>query len=154
MKKVPLFTNWFHGRTKKGPATWRSPPLAEIEHMINHATWEVFRTFHESLLRMPSTYIVPAVWGEDTGKEALDETQAAIHRILTPVLDRMIGMFEKRSLEDRDRLSLEYLIRGLLVHRILYMVEYYRYRAFASAGPEENQACGLRLEKIDHFWNA
>lgn len=122
--------------------------------MIHHATWEVFRTFHESLLQRPSTYVVPAVWGEDTGNEGLDETQAAIHRILTPVLDRMEGMFENRSLGDRGRLSLEYLIRGLLVHRILYMVEYYRNRAFASAGPEENGGCGLRLEEIDHFWNA
>lgn len=93
--------------------------------MIERASQEVFREHRDALLSEPITYIVPAVWG--ARKEGpLTETQTAIHQDVLPLIQTVVHLVSGEGATPAQEHALSYLVRGLLVSKITYLIVSYQ----------------------------
>ena len=93
-----------------------------IAPLIDKTANEIFRSHCKELLEKPITYIVPAIWGRDVnGKLSL--TQAKINDKVVPVMEKILGLFEFKNSKGEQEFAFEYLLRGLFVSKITFMIE-------------------------------
>ena len=74
------------------------------------------------LVDEPITYIVPAVWGAKKDGE-LTPLQTEIHRQISPVVEKACVCFGMKGLSESQQFALGYLLRGLIISKITYMIE-------------------------------
>ena len=115
--------NILNGISKKKKAPKDLTEISKIiAPLIDKTANDIFRTHCKELLEKPITYIVPAIWGRDVnGKLSL--TQAKINDKIVPVMDKILGLFEFKNSRDEQEFALEYLLRGLFVAKITFMIE-------------------------------
>jgi hypothetical protein len=111
-------------RTK--PAPQNTAEISKISKiigpLIEDLAKEIYTEYNFELVNQPITYIVPAVWGASIeGK--LSDSQQEIFQKITPVIEQIIVAFEFDQLKDSQLFAMGYLIRGLLISKITFMIE-------------------------------
>ena len=93
-----------------------------IEPLLNKAALDIVDSYKGNLLQEPVTYIVPAVWGaKEKGK--LDSVQDEIHQKVTPVIHEIIDILDLDLQTAAQRFTVGYMIKGLVISKITYMIE-------------------------------
>ncbi len=93
-----------------------------VAPLIDKTANDVFVSHCSELLEKPITYIIPAVWGKNVNDE-LTPTQVKINEIVAPVVDKVIRLFEFKDLNKEQQFAFEYLLRGLFISKITFMIE-------------------------------
>ena len=101
--------------------------ILKIKEIIDNTTDEIFISYKEKLLTEPITYIVPAVWGgiED---EKLTTIQKEVNKTISPMISSITEILEFEDINWDQRFVIEYLIRGLMISKITYMIEAFKGR--------------------------
>ncbi|MBW2608966.1 MAG: hypothetical protein JRC68_01305 [Deltaproteobacteria bacterium] len=101
--------------------------ILTIKELIDKTTNMVFLSHKERLLSEPITYIVPAVWGKKKhGKLTINQQE--IHNNIAPMISNIMKIFKFKEINEAQRFTIEYLIRGLVISKITYMVEAFKNR--------------------------
>ncbi len=90
--------------------------------MLDKAANDIFMEYRDILLSEPITYIVPAVWGAAKDKN-LSPEQEHINKRISPVIDELFDILQIKNLDEGQRFALGFLIRGLIISKITYMIE-------------------------------
>ena len=99
--------------------------ILKIKEIIDKTTNMIFISYKEKLLTEPITYIVPAVWGEiKDGK--LTTIQREINKKIVPTINSIMDILELEDLHGAQGFAIGYLIRGLLISKIAYMIEAFK----------------------------
>jgi len=93
-----------------------------VSPLIDKTANDIFMSHCNELLEKPITYIVPAIWGKDINGE-LTLTQAKINDKIAPVMERILRLFEFKNSNGAQEFAFEYLLRGLFVSKITFMIE-------------------------------
>jgi hypothetical protein len=97
----------------------------QFEKMLRHTCMDIFTAHRSVLLAEPIVYIVAAVWGSPKWGE-LTSTQLEIFARVKPVVEQMQLALESEKLDQEQTFVRGYLIRGLLITRIFYMIELWK----------------------------
>ncbi len=101
--------------------TDESSSILKIKEIIDETTDTIFSLHKKDLLNNPITYIIPAVWGR-IGKGDLNPKQKNIYLSIESMVRDVIEIMEFDELTDSQRFSIEYLIRGLVISKITYLI--------------------------------
>ena len=95
--------------------------------LVDKTVWDIFITYKVELLSEPITYIVPAVWGVQKDGE-LTPVQKAIHHRVAPVIKEIFESLLMKDMGGAQEFALNFLIRGIIISKIAYMIEAFRCR--------------------------
>lgn len=98
-----------------------------IGPMIEKAVWDIFVGYRTELLAEDITFVIPAIWGAKKDGE-LTAVQKEINKEIDPVIKRIFELLDIRELDSSQDFALNYLIRGLIIAKITYMIESFRSR--------------------------
>jgi hypothetical protein len=98
-----------------------SSSILQIKQIIDETTDTIFTLHKKDLLANPITYIIPAVWGR-IKKGDLTPKQRNIFLSIESMVRNVIEIMEFDELTDSQRFSIEYLIRGLVISKITYLI--------------------------------
>jgi len=99
----------------------------QIGPLVDEATNKIFMDYRETLIKEPITYIVPAVWGAiKDGK--LTKIQKEINHRFDPVVRQILQLLVPDTATPAQRYATAYLIRGLMISKITFMIEGYKNR--------------------------
>jgi len=101
--------------------------ILKIKDCIDETASMIFATHMKKLLSEPITYILSAVWGKKHGQ--LSVSQKEINWELDPLIDEVIMLFEFDEINESQRFALEYLIRGLVISKVTYLIESFKNRS-------------------------
>lgn len=125
--------------------------ILKIKEMIDRTTEIIFISNKEKLVSEPITYIVQAVWGKNNqGK--LTPTQIKIQREISSMISNIMRILDFENINESQKFSIEYLIKGLSVSKISYLIE-----AFKNHGKTGSRSVAGKTDLLDHlkkFWNA
>ena len=93
-----------------------------VAPLIDKTANDIFMSHCNELLEKPITYIIPAIWGKDINGE-LTLTQTKINDKIAPVMERILRLFEFKNSSGEQEFAFEYLLRGLFVSKITFMIE-------------------------------
>lgn len=96
-----------------------------IEKLIDETSLDIFKAYRNTLLAEPNSYIVPAVWGAVKSGELTREQKEIFMRI-HPVTTQVIGLLKQDGLSGTQEFAIGYLVRGLFISKIIYMIEFYK----------------------------
>ena len=113
-----------------------------IDNIVN----DVFMQYQLTLLNEPIVYIVPAVWGAKK-KGELDTTQKEIHKQIEPILDKIFATLNLKGLSETQKFAVMFLIRGLIISKITYMIEALK-NCTVDITSQENDAGLAKLEPM------
>ena len=99
-----------------------SQKILKAKRIIDNTANEIFLSHKNNLLSEPITYIMPAIWGEIKDGN-LTSAQREITEKIEPVINRLMRLFEFESLNKAQKFAVGYLIRGLIISKITYMIE-------------------------------
>lgn len=99
-----------------------SQKILKAKGIIDNTANEIFLTHKKTLLSEPITYILPAIWGEIKGG-TLSSAQKEITENIEQVINRLMRLFEFEELKKAQKFAIGYLIRGLIISKITYMIE-------------------------------
>jgi len=116
---------------RKNTSNQTSEDMLEIARkigpLIDEVTNHIFMAHRETLIKEPITYIVPAVWGAiKDGK--LTKIQKDINQQFAPVVREVMSMLVPESATPAQRYAISYVLRGLMISRITFMVEGFKNR--------------------------
>jgi hypothetical protein len=121
-----FLNRFFGGRkgTKNKKATKDIMTIAKpVSAAIDQTAQDIFESFHTVLLTEKITYIVFAVWGADKNGP-LTETQKKIYGMVNPQVQSIRKLFGSAKLSLEQEYTIEYLIRGLIISKITFMIEF------------------------------
>lgn len=95
--------------------------------IIDKLVMDLFTRYNRQLLAEPVTYIVPAVWGA-TKDGLLDETQAEMFGHIAPTIAKIQALLDLDDLRDAQSFAIGFLIRGIIISKVAYLVESFRCR--------------------------
>ncbi|HPL63892.1 MAG TPA: hypothetical protein PK587_09010 [Syntrophales bacterium] len=101
-----------------------------IGPLLDKTANDVFLAHKDILLAEPITYIVPAVWGASKDGK-LTENQEEINRRITPVIRETLEVLDTANLSDSQSFAISFMIRGLIISKITYMIEALKNKMFA-----------------------
>ncbi|MBF0497321.1 MAG: hypothetical protein HQK58_12230 [Deltaproteobacteria bacterium] len=108
--------------------------------LIEKTAIEIFTAYYQELLTEPVTYIVPAIWG--ASKEGqLTVSQRHISQKISPIIEEIISLFGFDGLTGAQKFALVYLVRGLLVSKIIYMIELVKNQRGSRKNTEKSGNC-------------
>ena len=109
----------------------------KIGPIIDNISSEIFVSYSLELLSQPITYIVPAVWGASETKQ-LTDNQLEMHNKINPAITKILEAFDYKSLTQSQRFALGYIVRGLIISKITYMIEAVKHQGarIESSDPE------------------
>ena len=108
-----------------------------IGPMIEKAVWDIFVGYRVELLSEDITFVIPAIWGAKKDGE-LTSTQKAINGQIVPVIKRIFELLDIKDMDSSQEFALNYLIRGLIIAKITYMIEAFRSRLKDKTLDEQN----------------
>ena len=114
----------FKGKGKKEPENLLVPANL-VSTRVDKLAWDVFTTFRVELLEEPITCIVAAVWGARKDGELTALQQKIQHRINNQI-DEIFSVLQLKDLTDSQAFAVKYLIRDLIITKIVYMIESFR----------------------------
>ena len=98
-----------------------------IGPLIEKSVWDIFVSYRAELLAEDITFVIPAIWGAKKDGE-LTAVQKAINVEIVPVIERIFASLDIRGLDSSQDFALNYLIRGLIIAKVTYMIEAFRSR--------------------------
>lgn len=98
-----------------------SSSILRIKKIIDETTDTIFSLHKKDLLVNPITYIIPAVWGK-IRKGDLNPKQKNIFSSIESMVKDVIEIMGFDELSESQRFSIEYLIRGLVISKITYLI--------------------------------
>lgn len=93
-----------------------------IDPLVNQICLDILIAHKDLFLQKPIDYIVPAVWGVMKNAE-LDEVQKNIFDRIKTVEDKIMQTFGFTGLSKSQEFAVRYLVKGLFIARITYMIE-------------------------------
>lgn len=121
--------------------------MRDTRKEIDAITREVFRSHFARLIEEPLSYIVYAVWG--TKKNGtLTSDQKAINKKIEPIMKKLEPILKLNSLGSSQRYVIQYIMRELIITKLVFMVEMLREKV---KGSEEKE---VDLEKVEPFGHA
>jgi hypothetical protein len=96
-----------------------------FEKILQHTCIDIFTAYRTVLVTEPIAYIVAAVWGSQKGPD-LTRTQLEIFARVRPAVEQMQLSLESEKLDREQVFVRGYLIRGLLIIKIFYMIELWK----------------------------
>ncbi len=101
--------------------------ILRIKEIIDKSATKIFISHKNELLLEPITYIIPAVWGKIKQGE-LTGSQKEIHKRIDPLITDIMEILELDDLNETQEFAIEYLIRGLIISKITYLIEASKHR--------------------------
>jgi hypothetical protein len=98
---------------------------------IDYVTREIFKNYLETLIHRSPSYIVAAAWGSEQ-EGPLDQNQKEMFRLITPMVDNVVVLFDNGKLTEDQKFAMGYIIRDLIISKVNYMVESFKNRAMHS----------------------
>lgn len=98
-----------------------SSAILKIKEIIDETTDTIFSLHKKDLMSNPITYIIPAVWGKMRRGE-INANQRNIFRTIESMVRDVIEIMEFEDLNESQQFSIEYLIRGLVISKITYLI--------------------------------
>jgi hypothetical protein len=115
-----------HDKDKSTPINCLGLRLTRrFEKMLQHTCMDIFTGYRTVLLAEPIVYFDAAVWGTPKWGE-LTSTQLEIFAKVKPALELMQLALESEKLDQEQAFVRGYLIRGLLLTKIFYMIELWK----------------------------
>jgi hypothetical protein len=99
--------------------------ILRIKEVIDKTTDMLFISFKNELLSEPITYIISAVWGKIKHGE-LSKSQNKIYNTIDSMIIEIMETLEFDELNDTQKFAIEYLIRGLVISKITYLIEAFK----------------------------
>ena len=93
-----------------------------LEELFDAMVSRVFSRHCLHLLNQEIPYIVPAVWGAAKDGELTSE-QKEIHREVVPMLRQAFSLLGLKNLSPAQEFALGYVLRSLIVTKMIYMIE-------------------------------
>ena len=118
-----MFKNWF--KKKRQPPEFDgdiSDVAVRIEPIIDQVANEIFRNYMSILLVRPSSYIVPAVWANENSP-GIDPVAKSINRMVGPAVESVFAALAIKKPSRSQIYGISYLVRGLIISKVAYMVE-------------------------------
>lgn len=100
--------------------------ILKIKEIIDKTTNLIFISYREKLLSEPIIYIVQAVWGKKQGK--FTPCQREINNKVAPMISDIMEIFEFEEISEAQKFGIEYLIRGLVISKVTYLIEAFKNR--------------------------
>lgn len=122
-----------------------------IGPLIDGLANEIFRKYFNILLLKPITYIVPAVWGADQHHE-LDAISKEINALVLPVIEKSMLALNIDQLRRSQEFAIAFLIRGLIISKIAFMVESAKNQS--SAAGREDRTTKNELKDVEPMGSA
>ena len=98
-----------------------------IGPVLDGVVHDIFTAYRMELLSEPITYIVPAVWGAKKEGD-LTPVQKEINMRVVPAINKAYDSLQLRNLDRDQEFALYFLIRGLIIAKITFMIETLRSR--------------------------
>ena len=95
--------------------------------LIDGKVNETFMAYGQKLLNEPLDYIVPAVWGAKKDGE-LEPDQKEIHKKIEPVVLSVYSSLHLSNVDPTQEFAILSLIRGLIIAKLIYMIEGVKFR--------------------------
>ncbi|MBU2550649.1 MAG: hypothetical protein KKB20_19730 [Proteobacteria bacterium] len=121
-----------------------------ITPLVDDTVNQVFHAHARLLIAEPIAYIVPAVWGAAKGVE-LTEVQREIHARISPAVQEIFKLLDLKDISQQQAFAIAYLIRGLFIAKITYMIEAFKNLADS---PEDDPSNRGWLDRTDPAGNA
>ena len=96
--------------------------VKKIGPQIDNVANDIFTTYSAELISEPVTFIIPAVWGARKDSE-LTELQKEMNKKIAPAVNGIVVSFDIKNMTEPQKFALGYLVRGLLISKITYMIE-------------------------------
>lgn len=125
----------FKGKTQKEPENLLVPANL-VGTRIDKLAWDIFTTFRVELLAEPITCIVAGIWGAKKDGE-LSVLQKKIHGRINNQIEEIFALLQMKDLTEGQAFAVKYLIRDLLITKIVYMIESFRAKLDETALKEE-----------------
>jgi hypothetical protein len=103
-----------------------------INPLIDRVCDEVMQEHKDVLIKEEPSFVVYAVWGAGN-QGGLTETQSAINKKVMPVINSVITELMITNLDKDQQYAIEYLIRGLIITKLLFMTEMLKNRIFMNS---------------------
>ena len=94
----------------------------QVESILDGLTNQIYMDFGKDLLNHPITYIVPAVWGAVKNGE-LSPLQQTIHQPVAEAIEKAMSALDLKGLTPPQAFAIGYIIRGLIISKMVYMLE-------------------------------
>ncbi|MBF0530854.1 MAG: hypothetical protein HQK55_16615 [Deltaproteobacteria bacterium] len=107
-----------------------------MSSLIDKTAWDIFSTYRLELLAESIAYIVPAIWGARKDGE-LTPVQKAINDHVEPIIKEIFTSLSIKGMDKPQEFALSFLIRGLIISKITYMIEAFRNRLNEQAFDEQ-----------------
>ncbi len=107
----------------------------ELSPLLDDVANRIFSEYRSTLVVESVAYVVPAVWGAMKDGE-LDDTQKEMNKKISPVVEKIYDTIELNGLQQGQVFAVKYLIRGLIISKIIYLVEIVKQRAMSEANCE------------------
>ncbi|MFB3925590.1 MAG: hypothetical protein ACE14T_06010 [Syntrophales bacterium] len=101
-----------------------------IGPLLDKAANDIFLAHKKTLLSEPITYIVPAVWSASKDGKLTAE-QENISKQVLPVIKEIFAVMEIGNMTEAQKFAVGFLVRGLIISKITYMIEALKNRLFA-----------------------
>lgn len=116
------FKKWFRKRYTSDDAGDVTALAKTVGPIVDRAANDIFSSYFKVLSVKPVNYLVSAVWGGD-GYGQLDTAANGINRMVVPALDDALAVLGLEKLTASQKFAVTYLIRGLIISKIAFMVE-------------------------------
>jgi len=121
-----------------------------IERLIDETSLEIFREYKNTLLKESNVYIVPAVWGAVKNGE-LTLIQKEIHAIIFPAVKKILDLLvQPKEVNAAQEFAIGYLVRGLFISKIIYMIEFYKNLSDTQTGFDQQNPELANMEPLGH----
>ena len=107
-----------------------------IRPLVFNAADGIFRSYTVELLMNSIDYLVAAVWGSKK-KGKLNKTQQEINQKTVAVITEIAQQLEFRELSTAQAFAIAYLIRELIISKVIYMAELARKQCLIEYGSED-----------------
>ena len=105
---------------------------------VDRLAHEIFVSHRSVLFFEHATFIVPAVWGAK--KEGiLTSVQKDINGRVEPVIRELMMDLDLEEPSDAQKFAVEFMIRGLLITKITYMLELGKNMGLACHGKDQQE---------------
>lgn len=98
-----------------------------VEHIIDSLAFKIFEDYQATLLKNDITFIVPAIWGAGKNNR-INAVQAEIHIVSRDKIESAVELLSFEGIDPVKKFALGYLVRSLIISKIVYMVEAARRR--------------------------
>ena len=108
----------------------------QVESLLDSLVARIFSQYKYELLDQKITFIVPAVWGAVKDGQ-LTDVQKSIHQEVLAPLNEALSILDFKEISLAQDFAVGYMLRSLIVTKLVYMIEASRRQRAESRLAEE-----------------